>query len=109
MRSRYSMLIVSGVLLFGPLPTDGAELLRDPTRPYSGTPVVVVSARDTSVRITAIFISEKRRVAIVNGQHVSEGDRVDGATVVEILANSLRLNLRGKAFTTRLLPGGVRK
>ncbi len=109
MRSRYSMLIVSGVLLFGPLPTDGAELLRDPTRPYSGKPVVVVSARDTSFRVTAIFISENRRVAIVNGQRVSEGDRVDGATVVEILANSLRLNLRGKAFTTRLLPGGVRK
>ncbi len=109
MRSRYSMLIVSGVLLFGPLPTGGAELLRDPTRPYSGKPVVVVSARDTSFRVTAIFISEKRRVAIVNGQRVSEGDRVDGASVVEILANSLKLNLRGKAFTTRLLPGGVRK
>ena len=109
MRSRYSMLIVSGVLLFGPLPTDGAELLRDPTRPYSGTPSVVKSARDTSFRVTAIFISEKRRVAIVNGQRVGEGDQVDGATVIEILANSLRLNLRGKAFTTRLLPGGVRK
>ncbi len=109
MRSRYSMLIVSGVLLFGPLPTDGAELLRDPTRPYSGTPVVFMSARDTSFRVTAIFIFEKRRVAIVNGQRVSEGDRVDGATVVEILANSLRLNLRGKELTTRLLPGGLRK
>ncbi len=109
MRSRYSMLIVSGVLLFGPLPTDGAELLRDPTRPYSRTPVVDMSARDTSFRVTAIFISEKRRVAVVNGRHVSEGDRVDGATVVEILANSLRLNLRGKEFTTRLLPGGLRK
>ncbi len=108
-RSRYSILIVSGVLLFGALPTDGAELLRDPTRPYSGTPVVVVSARDTSFRVTAIFISEKRRVAVVNGQQVSEGDRVDGAAVVEILANSIRLNLRGKEFTTRLLPGGLRK
>ncbi len=109
MRSRYSMLIVSGVLLFGPLPTDGAELLRDPTRPYSRTPVVVMSARDTSFRVTAIFISEKRRVAIVNGQQVSEGDQVDGATVVEILAHSLRLNLRGKEFTTLLLPEALRK
>jgi MSHA biogenesis protein MshK len=108
-RSRYSVLIVSGVLLFGPLPTDGAELLRDPTRPYSSTPVVVISARDTSFRVTAIFISEKRRVAIVNGQRVREGDQVNGATVVEILANNLRLNLRGKEFTTRLLPDAVRK
>ena len=109
MRSRYSILVVSGVLLFGPIPTDGAELLRDPTRPYTGTPVAGMPARDSSFRVTAIFISENRRVAIINGQRVSEGDRVDGATVVEILANSLRLNLHGKAFTTRLLPGGVRK
>ncbi len=110
MRSRYSMLIVSGVLLFGPLPTDGAELLRDPTRPYSRTPTPVVRpATAATFSVTAIFVSEERRVAIVNGQHVSEGDRVDGATVVEILAHSLRLNLRGTELTTRLLPDVLRK
>ncbi len=108
MRSRYSILIVSGVLLFGPLLTDGAELLRDPTRPYSGKSVVV-PARAAKFSVTAILVSEKRRVAIVNGQHVSEGDQVDGATVVEILAHSLRLNLRGKEFTTPLLPDALRK
>ena len=111
MRSRYSILIVSGVLLFGPLLTDGAELLRDPTRPYSGKPVVVPAkaARAAMFSVTAILVSEKRRVAIVNGQQVSEGDQVDGATVVEILAHSLRLNLRGKEFTTLLLPDALRK
>ena len=116
MRSRYSILIVSAVLLFGPLLTDGAELLRDPTRPwpYSGTPgtpgiPVVMQAKASKFSVTAILVSEKRRVAIVNGQHVSEGDQVDGATVVEILAHSLRLNLRGKEFTTLLLPDALRK
>ncbi len=116
MRSRYSILIVSGVLLFGPLLTDGAELLRDPTRPwpYSGTPgipgiPVVKQAKASKFSVTAILVSEKRRVAIVNGQQVSEGDQVDGATVVEILAHSLRLNLRGKEFTTLLLPDALRE
>ncbi len=117
MRSRYSILIVSGVLLFGPLLTDGAEVLRDPTRPYSGKPGIpgipgipeVMPARAAKFSVTAILVSEKRRVAIVNGQHVSEGDQVDGATVVEILAHSLRLNLRGKEFTTLLLPDALRK
>ncbi len=114
MRSRYSIFVVSGVLLFGPLLTDGAELLRDPTRPYSGKPGIpgipeVMPARASKFSVTAILVSEKRRVAIVNGQHVSEGDQVDGATVVEILAHSLRLNLRGKEFTTPLLPDALRK
>ncbi len=108
MHSRCSMLTVSAVLLFGPLLTEGAELLRDPTRPYSATPVVMpASAKAFSV--SAILVSQKRRVAIVNGQRVSEGDQVDGATVVEILADGLRLNLHGKEFTTRLLPDALRK
>ena len=108
MRSRYSMLTVSIILLFGPLLTDGAELLRDPTRPYSVMPVVI-PAIAASFTVTAIFMSDKRRVAIVNGKRVSEGDQVDGATVVKILADNLRLNLHGKELTTRLLPDGFRQ
>ncbi len=108
MRSRYSMLTVSIILLFGPLLTDGAELLRDPTRPYSVMPVVI-PAIAASFTVTAIFMSDKRRVAIVNGKRVSEGDLVDGATVVEILADALRLNFEGKAITTRVLPNGFRQ
>ena len=110
MRSRCSMLTVSAVLLFGPLLTVGAELLRDPTRPYAAGPVVVVTpARAAAFSVSAILVSEKRRVAIVNGQRVSEGDQVDGATVVKILADRLRLNLHGKEITTRLLPDPLRK
>ena len=116
MRSRCSILTVSTVLLFGPLLTDGAEVLRDPTRPYSVAPVVVVTptgakaiARASGFSVTAILVSQKRRVAIVNGKRVSEGDQVDGATVVKILADRLRLDLDGKEFTTRLPPDALRK
>ncbi len=108
MHSCCSVLTVSAVLLFGPLLTDGAELLRDPTRPYSATPVFI-PAKAAAFSVSAILVSQKRRVAIVNGQRVSEGDQVDGATVVEILADGLRLNLHGKEFTTRLLPYALRK
>ncbi len=116
MRSRCSILTVSAVLLFGPLLTDGAEVLRDPTRPYAVAPVVrpttagaVAVAKATGFSVTAILVSKKRRVAIVNGKRVSEGDKVDGATVVKILADRLRLDLDGKEFTTRLPPDALRK
>lgn len=116
MRSRCSILTVSTVLLFGPLLTDGAEVLRDPTRPYAVAPVVVVTptgakaiVRASGFSVTAILVSQKRRVAIVNGKRVSEGDQVDGATVVKILADRLRLDLDGKEFTTRLPPDALRK
>ncbi len=115
MRNRYSILTVLVALLFGPLLASGQELLRDPTRPSSAKPVATTATGTgtataaTGFRVTAIFSSEKRRIAVVNGQRVGEGDLVDGATVVEILANALRLNFQGKAITTRVLPSGFRK
>jgi hypothetical protein len=106
-------LTVSAVLLFGPVLADEAELLRDPTRPWSArsvAPVGTVTATGvTGFRVTAIFTSEKRRIAVVNGQRVSEGDRVDGATVVEILADDIRLDFNGKTITARVLPHGFRQ
>lgn len=114
MPRRYSNWTVAAVLLLGPLLANGQETLRDPTRPYNARPVVVSTDGGggkvtSSFRVTAIFTSDMRRVAVVNGRRVSEGDKVDGATVVEIFADSLRLNLGGKAITSRVLPYGFRK
>jgi hypothetical protein len=100
------------VLLFGPLLANAEETLRDPTRPFSARSVVASTgggAVISSFKVTAIFTSDMRRVAVVNGQRVGEGDQVDGATVVEILADRLRLDHRGKAITSRVLPYGFRK
>ena len=115
MRNHYSILTVLVALLFGPLLASGQELLRDPTRPYSAKPVATTATGTatatgvTGFRVTAIFTSKERRIAVVNGQRVGEGDLVDGATVVEILADALRLNVKGKAITTRVLPNGFRQ
>ena len=107
MHSRCLTLTVLAALLFGPLLTNGAELLRDPTRPYSARPYV--PAHVTTFNVTAILVSQKRRVAIVNGRRVIEGDNVDGAIVIEILRDRLRLDFHGKEITTRLLPDGMRE
>ena len=113
MRNRYSILTLAVVLLVAPILANAQESLRDPTRPWSAksvAPVGTVTATGvTGFRVTAIFTSEKRRIAVVNGQRVGEGDLVDGATVVEILADALRLKFEGKAITTRVLPIGFRQ
>ena len=117
MRSRLSMLTVAAALVSVPALADDAEVLRDPTRPYNARSVAVAPGGGsrssnggvTSFRVTAIFTSDMRRIAVVNGRLVTEGDKVDGATVVEILADRLRLNLGGKAITSRVLPYGFRK
>lgn len=96
---------VSALLLLGPLQAD-AELLRDPTRPYSAP--TYTEAGIKSFTVTAVFVSQERRIAIVNGRRVTEGDRIGGATVVEILPDRLRLNLNGKELIARVLPTALR-
>ncbi len=118
--SRYSILTVAAVLLIAPMLANAQETLRDPTRPWSARSVASTGGSGgggggggskvaSSFKVTAIFTSELRRVAVVNGRRVSEGDQVDGAIVVEILADRLRLNQGGKAITSRVLPYGFRK
>lgn len=114
MPRRYSTLVVAAVLLMAPiLAATQEETLRDPTRPYSARAVVSTTGGGGKVtstfRVTAIFTSDMRRIAVVNGRRVAEGDQVDGATVVEILTDRLRLNHGGKSITRRVLPNGFRK
>lgn len=116
MRSGNSMLAATALLLVGAASADAQEILRDPTRPYDAKPVASATrgtgggkSSVSTYNVTAIFTSDSRRVAVVNGKRVIEGDQVDGATVVEILANSLSLNVRGKLIKTRVLPTGFRK
>jgi sRNA-binding protein len=103
------MLTVTTALLLGFVTTADAEPDRDPTRPYSPQSVASPGSRTTAFNVSAIFVSKTRRVAILNGQRVTEGDSINGAIVVEINKDALRLNLNGKELTTRLLPAGLRK
>ena len=107
MRNHFPILIMAAVVLLGPLLAHGADMLRDPTRPFS-VPTLVTSSNATFV-VSAIFVSQERRVAIVNGRRVAEGDEVDGATVVKIQADGLRLNLGGLTIEAHLTPAGFQK
>jgi len=108
-RNRFFILIATAALLLGVVPTASADSDRDPTRPYSAPSVVSPGKSTSPFNVSAIFVSKARRVAIVNGQRVTEGDSINGAVVVEINKDALRLNLNGKELTTRLLPAGLRK
>lgn len=116
MRKAYSTLTAFALLFFGAPSADAQEVLRDPTRPFDAKPVGTAAggagggkSSVSTYNVTAIFTSDSRRVAVVNGQRVIEGDRVDGATVIEILKDSLSLNLGGKLIKKQVLPLGIRQ
>lgn len=94
-----------GVLMAGSS-TVAAEQLRDPTRPYS-VPVYHEMVRP-QFKVNAIIVSSERRIAIVNGKRVGEGDRVDGATVVSISKRKLILDVGDRELTLGLNNGTSR-
>ncbi len=116
MRNGILILAALALLLLGVSSAYAQDILRDPTRPYDAKPVTRPTGGTgggkstvSTYNVTAIFTSDSRRVAVVNGQRVIEGDRVDGATVVEILTDSLSLNIGDKLIKTRVLPTGIRQ
>jgi len=69
--------------------------VRDPMRPFGATvPGATTDARPRFA-LTAVLISSARRVAIINGKPYQQGAVVDGAEIVAIEANGVRLRENG--------------
>jgi hypothetical protein len=84
------------------------EPLRDPTRPHRAEQAAgVVKAQ--GFRVSAIFVSDARRIAILNGHAVAVGDQVDGATVTAIGERTVRLVYRGSAISAKLNTARIRQ
>jgi MSHA biogenesis protein MshK len=88
-----------------------AWALQDPTRPtdpaaYFGQGQKVVA---TTWALQSILSSADRRVAIINGTRVQEGDRIGTARVVRIQPSRVVLNTAGRTLTLQLWPESTRK
>jgi hypothetical protein len=77
--------------------------LRDPMRPPGSAPSAARASAPSAMRLEGV-ISGAARVAIVNGRVVVAGDLVNGATILEVLADGVRFT-RGGRIQTLTLPG----
>ena len=76
-----------------------AETLRDPMQPAN---ISAPAASSDSLRLEAIFTNGAKRVAIVNGRLVREGERVGSARIDAILADEVRYTRDGSSKSLRL-------
>lgn len=77
--------------------------LQDPMRPPGSAPIAARASAPAAIRLEGV-ISGAVRVAIVNGRVVVAGDAVNGATILEVLADGVRFT-RGGRIQTLTLPG----
>jgi hypothetical protein len=71
--------------------------LHDPMRPFGGDAASASAAAPAEPRfsLTAVLVSPTRRVAVVNGKTYFEGDAVDGAEIVAIELDAVRVREGG--------------
>ena len=106
MPSRLQIAVISLALIFAGLSLADAPLT-DPTRPDFARDAAPVPG--ANFKVTAIFFSDERQHAVVNGKLVSKGDQIDGARVMQIRPDALDLLYRGEAITRRLPTVKLRK
>jgi len=105
-----------GALIFvivSAMPTLAA--LEDPTRPPAQAAAVTTQSPAAAAgngprwTLTSTLVSPSRRTAVINDQVVAVGDRVDGALVADIQADSVRLRAGGREVTLTLLKTNVKQ
>jgi hypothetical protein len=90
--SRVALLFAGAALASAAVLADDRPPPRDPTQPYGRSAAVVAGVPNgPRFTLTAVLVSAERRVAVVNGKPYLQGDRVDGAEIVQIDANAVRL------------------
>lgn len=84
--------------------------LKDPTRPYGN---IKFSGDDLSttynLNVEGIIIGNNKKVAIINGQRLSIGDKIMNIKVTDISADGVRLQDETGPFTISLVSASVKK
>jgi MSHA biogenesis protein MshK len=94
----------------------GAQLvaapLEDPTRPPDFIGGVNGNGSQQgqvpSWEVSSILISGDRRLAVVNGETVRQGDQVGNARVIRISPTAVTLRTSIETFTVKLLPAQIK-
>lgn len=97
---------IGALLLLGPGLAGSLHALQDPTQPTDpGTFFAGAETRSGSNwSLQSILSSPQRRIAVINGTRVREGDRIGSARVVRILDSQVLLNAKGRTLTLQLFP-----
>lgn len=107
--NRYKLLM--SLILCSPYLFAEAVLEQDPTQPseYNNTNYDVLknnknlNSENSELLLTAIFISNKNKFAIINGSIIKEGDEINGKIIKKIENNKVSFLDKGKVVDLKLL------
>lgn len=86
-------------------------ILSDPTRPdlaklrtnrKNTTANGINRSQINKLRLQQTFISQFKKIAVINGKSMTVGNNIRGAKLIKINSNNVVLNRKGKFFTLHL-------
>jgi len=86
------------ILLLGSVASVNAQT-KDPTRPPVDAEPSLALAEVADIQLTQIIYSDVKKLAVINGTSLREGNTIAGFTVSEILPNKVNLNRSGERIT----------
>jgi hypothetical protein len=103
--SHLTLALLLGLLVTNPAPAE----LADPTAPASrtGNPHPYGSGATAGWELHSTLVNTERRIAVINGQAVQEGDRIGTARVARIRASEVLLDTPERSIRLRLLPNSL--
>jgi MSHA biogenesis protein MshK len=76
-----------------------AYALQDPTRPPGADSQSVVASPEREIRLGSILLGKERRIAVIEGVALKEGDSHDNIRVRRIFKDRVEVTDRGQART----------
>jgi MSHA biogenesis protein MshK len=106
-KSLYSLLLI---LITLPVFAD-AEKLRDPTMPMGQQAASQHNPAAVALHLNSVLISSQRRVAVINGQALRQGEEIKGSgfRVVSIKTNSVTVQSNNATRVLSLIDSKVKK
>lgn len=98
-------LLQLGLLTLILLVSQQAQCLQDPTRPTSYRAV----GKKQQLKLESVLVSPSRRVAVINGQVVGEGDKIGSAKVIQIRKEGVKISNNGKLVELVLKRPAIRQ
>lgn len=97
MRASMGSLVIGLTVASG---TANADLgLQDPTQPLQESSGKKGVIRSVEFVVDSILVSKRRRIAVINGEMLVEGDTVDGFKVIAINPASVDVGKDGRRWT----------
>jgi hypothetical protein len=102
--------LVFGLALLTSLSHAAEAELNDPTRPYKTDRYEQRNTQAVSrYNLNSTLVSSNRRVAVINGTYVTEGETVGDATVTRIRKHDVTLQSANRQITLKLLPDIIKR